>query len=107
MATLLSGNAPSAAGTFDFRQHALTPDQSACFYAMRADLHAVSVVSNVIADDFLLAAFSRGTSANWSEAVRAVKRVLNLASASTPVGSQSRLAQFVAENADLLQSDDR
>jgi hypothetical protein len=93
--------------TIELRRQILTLEQSACFFAMRSDLRAVAGIGEGIAEDTLFTAFARGTSAHWGEAVRAVQHVLNIASATTAAPPMARLAQFVAENADLLQSNDR
>jgi hypothetical protein len=74
---------------------------------MRSDLRAVAGIDDGIAEDTLFTAFSHGTSARWCEAVQAVQHVLNIASGNTAARPMARLAQFVAENADLLQSNDR
>jgi hypothetical protein len=93
--------------TIEIRRQILTHEQSACFHAMRSDLRAVAGIDDGIAEDTLFTAFSRGTSAHWCEAVQAVQHVLNIASGNTAARPMARLAQFVAENADLLQSNDR
>jgi hypothetical protein len=92
---------------FETRLHALNPEQDACFQAMRADLRALTEIGDVLAADTLFAAFAYGTSADWRRAVRAVRRVLNIASANVAARARARLAQFVTENADLLRGDDR
>jgi hypothetical protein len=91
----------------EIRQQSLTHEQSACFHAMRSDLRAVAGINERFVENTLFTAFSCGTSAHWCEAVQAVQHVLNIASANTAARPKARLAQFVAENADLLQSNDR
>jgi hypothetical protein len=96
--------APGAPEQRERKVARLSAEQLLCFQAACEDLRTVGIsdrdASEVI--DALFAAFLRGNERDWGIAVRAIARhVVRPSAPSSPAASQ-RLAQFVAENTDLL-----
>jgi hypothetical protein len=83
--------------------HMLSADQFACFLAMDADIRRMGATARQtgVASALLVSAFVYRSDEFWRRAVRMLDELVS--AAPSPLNpARSRLAQFVAENADLL-----
>jgi hypothetical protein len=85
----------------------LLPEQRNCLQEFSSDVRdafadpaAVAAVSHN-----LKAALRTGTPHAWAALVNTIAELLTLPATDAPAGAYRRLNHFVAENADLLQSD--
>jgi hypothetical protein len=106
MRTSVDIHMPSDSVATSVRYDALTPEQFSCFLSMRSDVRAVASSQRSTFGDVqaIFTALRTGTPADWEAVVHAVDRLLQAVPAGSARSARARLEQFIAENAELLQT---
>jgi hypothetical protein len=84
----------------------LSPEQMSCFERFTGDLSDLSgdPAATAAAIEAFAAALASATPPSWGSSVRAVRALLRTSSRPASTAARRHLAQFVAENADLLSA---